>query len=91
MFRMAQWLALSVLAYFVASYLAGVPSATDAGLFPRIQTVLWKIGHLNLSAFLGYWIGRSRLGRLAPHSPPTEKMAHALIIGCTMLAFGLAL
>lgn len=90
-FRMAQWLLLSVLAYVIATILADVPSATDAGMWPRVQTVLWKCGHLNLAAYLGYWIGRSRIGRLYPGSSDAKHIAHAIIIGATMLAFGLAL
>jgi len=90
-FRMAHWVLLSVLAYACATLLAGMPGETDAGMWPRLQTVLWKCGHLNLAAYLGYWISRSRLGRLYPGSSDAKHIAHAIVIGCTMLAFGLAL
>lgn len=89
--RMTQWLLLSVSAYMVATILAGIPGDADAGLYPRIQIILWKCGHLNLAAFIGYWIGRTRLGRLHQSSTDMDRLAHAIVIGMTMLAFGMAL
>jgi hypothetical protein len=92
-FRMAQWLLLSVIAYVVATVLAGIPADTDAGLWPRVQTILWKCGHLNLAAYIGYWIDRRAFHslRITRSSHPTEQMRRAVIIGATMLAFGMAL
>lgn len=90
--RMSQWLLLSLVFYAAALLLSSmhiIPG--DLGLWPRVQTVFWKCGHLNLSAFLGYWIARSRLGRLTPTSTPTDRLAHALIIVGTMWAYGQAL
>lgn len=91
-FRMAQWLLLSILAYGIAMVLADVPSATDAGMWPRLQTVLWKCGHLNLAAYLGYWIDRHAFRlRIDCASDGLEHIRRAIIIGATMLAFGMAL
>jgi hypothetical protein len=91
-FRMAQWLLLSVLAYVIATVLADVPSATDAGMWPRVQTVLWKCGHLNLAAYMGYWIDRRAFRmRIDCASDGLEHIRRAIIIGATMLAFGLKL
>lgn len=91
-FRMAQWLLLSVLAYALATMLAGMHGATDAGMWPRVQTVLWKAGHLNLAAFLGYWIDRRAFRlRIDSASPAGEHIRRAIIIGAAMLAFCLAL
>lgn len=91
-FRMAQWLLLSVLAYWLASTLALMPGDTEAGAWPRIQTVLWKIGHLNLAAYIGFWIDRNAFRtRVMFHSAPTLQMRRAVIIAATMIAFGLAL
>lgn len=91
--RMVQWLLLSVLAYALAALLAGIPSETDAGMWPRIQTILWKCGHLNLAAYIGYWIDRRAFHtlRITRSSHPTEQVRRAIIIGATMLAFGMAL
>lgn len=92
--RMFQWLLLSLIAYGLSTMLSQILSPLDpsgAGMWPRAQTVLWKIGHLNLAAFLGYWIARTRLGRLHDLSPPLAMLAHAVIMAATMIAFGLAL
>lgn len=91
--RMAQWLLLSLLAYAIAAALAGLPGPTDAGQWPRLQTVLWKCGHLNLAAFIGYWIDRRAFkdARLYDGSPPLLQIRRAVIIAATMLAFGMAL
>jgi hypothetical protein len=91
--RMAQWLLLSALAYVVATFMAGMPSETDAGMWPRVQTILWKCGHLNLAAYIGYWIDRRAFHtlRITRSSQPTEQIRRAIIIGASMLAFGMAL
>lgn len=90
--RMAQWLLLSLVVYLLATLLAGMHGPTDAGLYPRLQTVLWKVGHLNLSAFIGYWIDRRAFRmRIDSASPSGEHIRRAIIIGAAMLAFGLAL
>lgn len=87
--RMVQWLLFSVLAYLLAMLLAEIPTGhdPDAGLYPRLQAVLWKSGHLNLGAFIGYWIGRTRLGRLTRESSDIKYLAHAIVIGMAMYAF----
>lgn len=90
--RMLQWLLLSVLAYLIAMFLAELPAATDAGSMPRLQTVLWKVGHLNLAAFIGYWIDRNAFrDRIGAWSPVLLHVRRAIIIGATMLAFGMAI
>lgn len=91
--RMAQWLLLSILAYAIAATLAGVPvDGSESGLFPRVQTILWKVGHLNLAAYLGYWIDRNAFrDRIGGHSPLLLHIRRAIIIAATMIGFGLAL
>lgn len=90
--RMIQWLLLSLLAYVVAAILAGMG---DEGAYPRAQTVLWKVGHLNLAAYLGYWIDRNAFrDRIEPDKYKPDTMQHirrAIIIAATMIAFGMAL
>ncbi len=91
-FRMFQWLMLSIVVYFLASVLGDMTGATDAGLYPRLQTVLWKVGHLNLAAFLGYWIDRRAFRiRIDAASPAMEHIRRAIIIAAAMLAYGMAL
>jgi hypothetical protein len=87
--RMSQWLLLSLLAYVVAAILAGMG---DEGMYPRAQTVLWKVGHLNLAAYLGYWIDRNAFrDRLDPMTPYLGHIRRAIIMAATMIAFGMAL
>lgn len=92
-FRMVQWLLMSFLVYLVAAFLASQAGPTDAGLYPRAQTVLWKVGHLNLAAFLGYWVDRNafRDNRIYAGTSPLAQIRRAIIIGACMLAFGLAI
>jgi hypothetical protein len=103
--RMMQWLLLSLVVYGIASALAKPPGAvadflvgfganlTETGFYPRVQTVLWKCGHLNLAAYVGYWIDRNAFRglRIGRSSPPAEQIRRAIIIGASMLAFGSAL
>lgn len=90
--RMAQWLLLSLLAYAVAAVLADVITPEGNGLYPRLQTVLWKVGHLNLAAYIGYMLDRNAFrDRIEYSSHPLKHIRRAIIIAATMLAFGLAL
>lgn len=95
-FRMADWLILSVLAYLTATILAAIPAPTladaHASLFPRLQTVLWKVGHLNLAAYIGYWVDRKAFrDRIYPGCPPLLMLRRALVMAACILGFGLAL
>jgi putative exporter of polyketide antibiotics len=90
--RMIQWLILSVLAYILAAWFASMVQYGDSGLWPRIQTVLWKCGHLNLAAYLGFMLDRNAFrDRLYSTSPPILHIRRAIVISATMIAFGLAL
>lgn len=91
--RMIQWLLLSLLAYAIAALLAGLADPSGNGSYPRAQTVLWKVGHLNLAAFIGYWIDRNAF-RVRIEEFRKADLAHirrAIVISATMIAFGLAL
>lgn len=92
-FRMMQWFLLSVVAYLLATWLGSIPvEDSPAGLYPRLQTILWKCGHLNLAAYLGYWIDRNAFRlRIDCASDGMEQLRRAIVIGATMLAFGMAL
>jgi hypothetical protein len=90
--RMLQWLLLSLIVYAFALLLGAVPvEGSMDGLWPPVQTLLTKVGGVNLGAYLGYWIGRTRLGRLTKDSSDLEKLAHAIVIGLTMYTFGAAI
>jgi hypothetical protein len=89
--RMIQWFLFSIICYAVAAVLANLQGETDAGLFPRIQTVLWKCGHLNLAAFIGYRIDRSAFSRVGKFTEPMHQLRRAIVISAAMMAFGMAL
>jgi hypothetical protein len=89
--RMAQWFMLSVVAYVVATLLFNIAvPGSPSGMYPRVQAILWKCGHLNMAAFMGYWIGRTRLGRLTPESSDLKHLSHAIVIGCALVAYGMS-
>ena len=74
--RMLPWLLMSVLCYGVALNIEHI----------QLQTLLWKIGHLNVGAHLGYWVARKTIGRLYTTSPAGDRIARALVIVGAMLA-----
>lgn len=53
---------------------------------PQLQTLLWKLGHVNIGAHLGYWVARQTLGRVYASSPTNDRIARAIIIVGAMLA-----
>jgi hypothetical protein len=91
--RMAQWLLLSIALYGLATWLNSFSAVGQpGGMFPRVQAVLWKCAHLNLAAYLGYWIDRNAFrDRIVWDSSPVKHIRRAIIIGATMLSFGMAL
>lgn len=74
--RMLPWLLLSIFFYWLALNVEHI----------QLQTLFWKIGHLNISAHLGYWIARKTLGRIYPDTPSTARVARAIVIVGAMLA-----
>jgi hypothetical protein len=90
--RMLQWLVLSLLAYGLAALLAAVPGPTDAGQVPRVQAVLWKVGHLNLAAYIGFWVDKHAFrDRIDPDTNALFHIRRAIVIAAAMIGFGLAL
>lgn len=81
--RMLIWLALSVLAY-AASSAAGADH-------PQVQVVLYKVGHVTLLAWVGYWIARQALGRVWSSTEPTRVLARAVIMAGVIVAGSLGL
>jgi putative exporter of polyketide antibiotics len=90
--RMCEWLLMSLLAYAVAAGMAEMLAYGESGLWPRMQVVLWKVGHLNLAAYLGYFLDRRAFcDRIEPHTHHMKHIRRAIIMVGAMLAFGLAL
>lgn len=79
--RMAQWLLLALVLYALALVTTQ----------PQLQTALWKLGHITLGAFAGYWVDRNLYGRLSPESAAGRVIARAVIVAAAVLgmAFGL--
>ena len=79
--RMFHWLLLAVLFYAAALLVTQ----------PQIQTGLWKLGHITVGAFAGYWIDRNLFGRVSPDASGTRLLARAVVVAASILgmAFGL--
>jgi hypothetical protein len=82
-FRMIEWLILAVVFYVVAVVLT-----LKAPHLGTLQTLFWKLGHVTVGAFLGYWVDRMALGRVNPESEGLRKVARAIIIFAAV--FGVA-
>lgn len=85
--RMFHWLLISAAIYTAAIVLA------DMQLLPQIQVALWKIGHITVAAYAGYWIDRHtfRDCRLNARSDPRLHVRRAIIIGAAMLAVSMGM
>ncbi len=79
--RMAEWLLLSMVLYGCAFYIQ----------HPQIQTALWKAGHINTAAFLGYWIARKIFGRFDSTSDPIKQLARGVVIAACIIGMALGL
>lgn len=86
LFRMIEWLAFALLAYIVCIALRSYDFE------PQAQTVLWKVGNLNVAAWVGYWVDRRAFRtRITTCSTPLETVRRAVVIAAAMLAVGLGL
>lgn len=94
-FRMATWLVLSLIGFALSYLLHILPGPTEAGLFPRLQVILWKSAFLNAAVHWTYWVARNKLGRLdltagiPPIALALEKLAFALFFGLSIVAWAL--
>lgn len=79
--RMLHWLALAALFYILAMYTP----------HPQLQTLLWKLGHITIASFVGYWVDRNLYGRVSLVDRGERLMARAIIVAAAILgmAFGL--
>lgn len=89
--RMLHWMLLSVVCYWLAGFLQTMPAATPDGTFPHMQAVLWRVGHLNLGAFLGYWVDRHAFrDRILPWGPALALIRRAIIIAACIIGMAIA-
>lgn len=81
LFRMVQWVLL-------ASCFYGAALLTTQ---PQVQTLLWKLGHVTLGVFAGYWADRNLVGRVTQESEGLRVLARAVIAAACVLglAWGL--
>ena len=79
--RMFHWLMLAAAFYALAMLTTQM----------QLQTGLWKLGHITIGAFAGYWVDRNLYGRVSPESAPGRLVARAVVVAACVLgmAFGL--
>lgn len=91
-FRMVHWLLLSVVLYVLAALLAAGHAPDGTPLLPQVQTIAWKLGHLNLAAFFGYRIDRSLFrDTITKTTLPALQIRRAIVVVGTMIALALAM
>lgn len=91
-FRMFHWLLIAVVLYVAAGLLATLTDGAGASRLPQVQIVLWKLGHITLGAFAGYWIDRNGFrDRLVADAGPLRQLRRALIMAAAMLAVSMGL
>jgi hypothetical protein len=84
--RMFDWLAWAAACYLFVILLRYVDAA------PQLQTVLWKLGNLNVAAYAGYWIDRRAFRkRIDAESSPHEHIRRAIVMAAAMVAVALGL
>jgi len=74
-FRMVSWLLLAIAFYTSAVFCTQ----------PQIQTALWKMGHITIGAFLGYWADRHLIGRMNFASSPGRMVSRAIIVAAAII------
>ncbi|OON62302.1 hypothetical protein B0920_02150 [Massilia sp. KIM] len=84
--RMVRWLLVAVLLYAFALILL------DRGYSGPIQTIVWKLGHVTLGGYAGYWLDRAAFrDRITAYSQPLVMVRRAIIITGAMFTLGLGL
>ncbi len=87
-FRMSHWFLTAIFFYAIAIGLASY----GLDFYPQAQTVSWKLGHITIASYLGYWIDRSAFRtRLNNESNPLSELRRAVIMAAAMLAVSLGL
>jgi len=67
--RMIQWLLSAFVFYALALSLH----------HPQLQTLCFKVGHVTLGSFIGYWIDRNLYSRLTDGSEKGRIIARAIL------------
>ncbi|MYM80556.1 hypothetical protein GTP44_01095 [Duganella sp. FT50W] len=84
--RMIEWLLVAALFYWLATQLP------ITGHLAAIQTLLWKLGHVTLGGFIGYWLDRMAFrDRMDYGTPPMLMMRRAVIMAASMFTLGTGL
>jgi hypothetical protein len=73
--RMVSWLLLAVAFYTSAIYCTQ----------PQIQTGLWKMGHITMGAFVGYWADRHLLGAITYSASQGRMISRAIIVAAAII------
>lgn len=81
--RMIEWLLLAALFYAVAYIMLLL------GNNGPIQTLTWKLGHVTLGGFAGYWLDRAAFrDRINKTSPPLMMIRRSIIMFGAMYTLG---
>lgn len=84
--RMIEWLAVAVVLYALAL------SMLHTGYNGPLQTLTWKLGHVTLGGWAGYWLDRAAFrDRIQSSSPPLVMIRRAVIMAAAMYTLGTGL
>jgi hypothetical protein len=84
--RMVEWLVIA-LAFYAAALLM-----LQLGHQGPVQTIIWKLGHVTMGGYAGYWIDRAAFrDRIRQDSQPLVMIRRAIIIFGAMYTIGTGL
>ena len=86
--RMSHFLILAICLYSFAIILASY----GMNYFPQLQTVSWKLGHITIGAYLGYWIDRHCTHmHVNENSSQVEHIRRAIIIASVIIGISIGM
>lgn len=81
--RMIEWLLVAALFYGAAL------AMLHHGISGPAQTLTWKLGHVTLGGFAGYWLDRTAFrDRVVLDTPPLVMIRRAIIMFGAMYTLG---
>ncbi|HTD05868.1 putative holin [Undibacterium sp.] len=81
--RMIQWLLVAALLYALAL------TMLRAGYGGPLQTLTWKLGHVTMGGFAGYWLDRTAFrDRIVWDTQPLVMIRRAIIMFGAMYTLG---
>lgn len=84
--RMVEWFVIAILLYAAAFTMLYLGYSGPA------QTVVWKLGHVTLGGFAGYWLDRAAFrDRIYYGTPPLIMLRRAIIMTGAMFTLGVGL